>query len=529
MSEQSSGHVVATASGIEVLPVYSADTSQPADQSLPGAYPFTRGIYSSMYRNRLWTMRQYAGYASAAETNERFKLLLQGGGTGLSVAFDLPTQIGYDSDHPLADGEVGRVGVAIDSLADMRRLFAGIPLQTVSTSMTINSTAAILILLYELTAEEQGVPASALRGTIQNDILKEYVARGTYIFPPRPSMRLITDSFAYCSERLPQWHTISISGYHIREAGATAVQELAFTLANGIAYVESALQAGLKIEQFAPHLSFFFAAQMDFFEEIAKFRAARRLWASIIRERFHCDHAPSQVLRFHTQTAGSALTAQQPLNNLARVTIQALAAVFGGTQSLHTNSFDEALALPTAEAATLALRTQQVIGLETGVANSADPLGGSFYVEALTDEMERRARLLIAEIDARGGAVAAIEAGFMQGQIEESAYREQLAVQTGERKVVGLNFQQEEGLPPARLHTLDANLQREQIDSLSRVRAERDESVAQAALAQVRATARGSGNMLPPMREALRLMATVGEVCEVLRQEWGEYDGQARL
>jgi len=519
MPDKLDGATPTTTSGIPVKPVYAAADAG-AEQPLPGSYPYTRGNHP---QGRLWTTRQYSGYASARESNERNKLLLREGSTGLSVAFDLPTQIGYDSDHPLADGEVGRVGVPIDTLADMEQLFSGIPLDQVSTSMTINATAAILLLLYELAAEKQGVAAAALRGTIQNDILKEYAARGTYIFPPRPSMRLITDTFAYCSERLPQWNTISISGYHIREAGATAVEELAFTLANGIAYVESALKAGLRLEQFAPRLSFFFNAQMDVFEESAKFRAARALWASIIRDRFGCSHQRSQLLRFHTQTAGSALTAQQPLNNIVRVTLQALAAVLGGTQSLHTNSYDEALALPTAEAATLALRTQQIIGVETGVAATADPLGGSYYVEHLTGEIERRVRALIAEIDAVGGAVAAIESGFVQHKIESSAYDEQLGIQSGEKRVVGVNVHRSDHHSALRLHRIDADAQARQIEALHQVKSARNEPAVAAALANVRSTARGSDNLLPPMREALAAYATIGEICGVLRQEWGEY------
>jgi methylmalonyl-CoA mutase N-terminal domain/subunit len=518
------GEEPTTTSGIPIKPVYTSSDAPP-EQPVPGAFPFTRGIYPGMYRNRLWTMRQYAGYSSAAETNARFKLLLKGGVTGLSVAFDLPTQIGYDSDDPIADGEVGRVGVAIDTLDDMENLFEGIPLDQVSTSMTINATASLLLLLYELAAEKQGVPSTALRGTIQNDVLKEYIARGTYIFPPRASMRLITDTFAYCADRIPNWNTISISGYHIREAGSTAAQELAFTLANGIAYVESALTAGLKIEQFAPRLSFFFNAQMDFFEEVAKFRAARRLWASIILERFGCHDAAAQTLRFHTQTAGSALTAQQPLNNVVRVTLQALAGVLGGTQSLHTNGYDEALALPTAEAATLALRTQQIIGLETGIAATADPLGGSYYVERLTSEIEQRARELIGEVDALGGAVAAIEAGFMQQRIEDSAYVEQQAVQSGAKKVVGVNFQRSDYDTSPPLHRIDPKGQARQVAALQRVRATRDDAAVERAMADVRTAARGAANMLPPMRAALVARASIGEICALLRQEWGEYGG----
>jgi methylmalonyl-CoA mutase N-terminal domain/subunit len=514
----------ATGSGIPLQPVYVAGGPR-SDTSKPGEFPYTRGIYPAMYRHRLWTMRQYAGYSSATETNARFKLLLKGGVSGLSVAFDLPTQIGYDSDDPRADGEVGRVGVAIDTVDDMARLFDGIPLDLVSTSMTINATASLLLLLYELAAERQGMSSTALRGTIQNDILKEYIARGTYIFPPRPSMRLITDTFAYCNARMPQWNTISISGYHIREAGSTAVEELAFTLANGIAYVESAIAAGLQVAEFAPRLSFFVNSHMDFFEEIAKFRAARRLWATIMRDRFGCADAASQALRFHTQTAGSALTAQQPLNNIVRVTLQALAGVLGGTQSLHTNGYDEALALPTAEAATLALRTQQIIGHESGIPAVADPLGGSYFVETLTDELEKRAGELIAEVERRGGAVAAIEAGFMQGRIEESAYKDQQAVQTRVKKVVGVNFQRAEQEPTPILHRIDPSGQTRQIEGLHATRAERDADAVARALDLVREAAAGTANMLPPMRAALAARASIGEICTVLRREWGEYTG----
>ena len=511
-----------TASGIPVELLYTG-ADAPSESPPPGQFPYTRGIYAGMYRTKPWTIRQYAGFASAAESNARFKLLLAGGVSGLSVAFDLPTQIGYDSDDPLALGEVGRVGVAIDTIDDMEALFAGIPLGEVSTSMTINATAALLLLLYELAAERQGVSPERLRGTIQNDILKEYVARGTYIFPPRASMRLVTDTFAYCAERIPQWNTISISGYHIREAGSTAVEELAFTLANAVAYVEAAQAVGLRIEKFAPRLSFFFNAHSDFFEEIAKFRAARRLWATIVRDRFGCQDPSAQLLRFHTQTAGSTLTAQQPLNNAVRVTLQALSAVLGGTQSLHTNGYDEALSLPTMEAATLAMRTQQVLALESGVAGTADPLGGSYFVEALTAEVERRVSELLAEVDALGGAVAAIEAGFMQGAIEESAYREQQAIQSGEKRVVGVNVHREGGgiVPP--IHSIDPEAQARQVAALVRVRAERDNVAVGAALEAVRGCARGSGNMLYPMRAALAARASIGEICAVLRREWGEY------
>ena len=432
-----------TDSGIELRPVYGADDLvgfDPAKQlGEPGEHPFTRGVYPTMYRERLWTMRQYAGMGTAAETNRRFRYLLDQGQTGLSVAFDLPTQMGLDSDHPRAEGEVGKTGVAIDSIDDMRRLFEEIPLDRVTTSMTINATAAILLLLYELVAEEQGVDASTIGGTVQNDLLKEYAARGTYIYPPQPSMRIITDLFAYCGERIPRWNTISISGYHMREAGATAAQEIAFTLANGIAYVQAALDAGLKIDDFAPRLSFFFACHMHFFEEIAKFRAARRMWARIMTERFEAKDPRSAMLRFHTQTGGATLTAQQPQNNIVRTALEAMAAVLGGTQSLHTNSFDEALALPTERAVKIALRTQQVIGYETGVANVADPLGGSYYVESLTDELERLALDYLDRIDAMGGAVAAIEAGFYQDQIHEAAFPIQRGIESGERVVVGVN------------------------------------------------------------------------------------------
>ena len=432
----------------------------------PGEQPFTRGVYPTMYRERLWTMRQYAGMGTAAETNRRFRYLLDQGQTGLSVAFDLPTQMGLDSDHPRAEGEVGKTGVAIDSIDDMRRLFADIPLDRVTTSMTINATAAILLLLYELVAEEQGVDASTIGGTVQNDLLKEYAARGTYIYPPQPSMRIITDLFAYCGERIPRWNTISISGYHMREAGATAAQEIAFTLANGIAYVQAALDAGLKIDDFAPRLSFFFACHMHFFEEIAKFRAARRMWARIMTERFEARDPRSAMLRFHTQTGGATLTAQQPQNNIVRTTLEAMAAVLGGTQSLHTNSFDEALALPTERAVKIALRTQQVIGYETGVANVADPLGGSYYVESLTDELERLALDYLDRIDEMGGAVAAIEAGFYQDQIHEAAFRIQQGIESGERVIVGVNRFVDAEERPVELQGISDEDVRMQVDRL---------------------------------------------------------------
>jgi len=516
-----------TDSGIEVRPVYTAVDLEGWDPATklgdPGAYPYTRGVHAEMYRRRLWTMRQYAGFGTAESTNERFKFLLAAGQTGLSCAFDLPTQMGYDSDHPRAEGEVGKVGVAIDSLVDMRLLLAGLPLDTVTTSMTINATAAILLLLYQLVAEEQGVPGDRVGGTIQNDILKEYVARGTYIYPPRPSMRLVVDTFAYCREHLPNWNTISISGYHIREAGSTAVQEVAFTLADGIAYVEAAIAAGLDVDEFAPRLSFFFNAHNNLFEEVAKFRAARRMWARIMTERFGATDERSKVLRFHTQTGGSTLTAQQPENNIVRVTIQALSAALGGTQSLHTNGFDEALGLPTTRAARIALRTQQVVGYESGVADTVDPLAGSYFVESLTDEVERGAQAYLDRIDELGGAVAAIEARFMQGEIESAAYAYAKAVDDGEKVVVGVNRYVDDEREPSEVFPIDIALQRSQIERVARVRAERDQAAVDAALADVRAAARGTRNLLVPMKEALRAMATLGEVSDVLRDEFGTY------
>jgi methylmalonyl-CoA mutase N-terminal domain/subunit len=515
-----------TDSGIEVKPVYTADDAPPGGRELPGEYPFTRGPYATMYRGKPWTIRQYAGYGSAEETNERFRYLLERGQTGLSVAFDLPTQLGYDSDDPLAEGEVGRTGVAIDSIADMEVLLDGIPLGRVSTSMTINAPAALLLLLYELVAEEQGVPGERLRGTVQNDVLKEYVARGNYIFPPRPSMRLATDLFAYCAERLPNWNTISISGYHIREAGSSAAQELAFTLANGIAYCEAAIAAGLSPDAFGERLSFFFNAHNHFFQEVAKFRAARRLWARIMRERFGATNPRALALRFHAQTGGSTLTAQQPELNVVRVAVQALSAACGGAQSIHTNSFDEALALPTEHAATIALRTQQILQHEAGTTDTADPLGGSYFVEALTAELEANALELIERIDELGGAVAAIEQGFVQAEIEASAFRYQAEVESGERVVVGVNcFAEAEDERVELLH-VDPEIERRQRERTARVRAERDAAAAVAALAEVRRVAETSENLLPPMREALRARCTVGEICGVLRELWGTYDAQ---
>jgi methylmalonyl-CoA mutase N-terminal domain/subunit len=504
---------------MEFEPVYGPD-----DAEKPGEYPFTRGPYRDMYRGRPWTIRQYAGFASAEESNERYRYLLRAGQTGLSIAFDLPTQLGYDSDDPRARGEVGRTGVAIDSLADMRVLLEGIPLGEVSTSMTINAPASLLLLLYELVAEEQGVAPTELRGTVQNDILKEYVARGNYIFPPKPSMRLTTDLFAYCAERIPRWNTISISGYHIREAGASATQELAFTLSNGIAYCAAAIEAGLSPDDFGARLSFFFNAHNDFFVEVAKFRAARRLWARIMKERFGASNPKALGLRFHAQTGGSTLTAQQPDNNVVRVAIQAFSAVCGGAQSLHTNALDEALALPTQRSATIALRTQQVLAHEAGTLDTADPLGGSWFIEALTDELEAGARELIERVDERGGAVAAIEQGFVQDEIEQSAFAWQQEVESGERVIVGVNRYADESEERVELQRIDADSERRQLERTARVRAERDAEAAAAALDAVREAARGDANLLPPLREALRALCTVGEICETLRAEWGMYD-----
>jgi len=516
-----------TDSGIEVRALYGPGDRDEATLAAalgdPGAYPYTRGVHARMYRDRLWTMRQYAGFGTAEATNERFKFLLAAGQTGLSCAFDLPTQMGYDSDHPRAEGEVGKVGVAISSIEDMRLLLAGLPLDEVTTSMTINATASTLLLLYELVAEEQGVDATKLRGTIQNDILKEYVARGTYVYPPRPSMRLVTDTFSYCKEHLPSWNTISISGYHIREAGSTAVQEVAFTLADGIAYVQAALDVGLDVDEFAPRLSFFFNAHNNLFEEVAKFRAARRMWAKIMTERFGARDARSTMLRFHTQTGGSTLTAQQPENNTVRVTLQALAAVLGGTQSLHTNGFDEALGLPTERAAKLALRTQQVIGYESGVTDTVDPLGGSYFLEALTDEVEQLATAYIEEIDRRGGAVAAIEAGYLQDEIESAAYRDARAVDDATRIVVGMNRFTETTAESQEVFPTDPRQQAAQAARVSRLKAERDKGAVEAALADLGAAARGTQNVLVPMKVALSRRATLGEVADVLRDVFGVY------
>ena len=513
-------------SGFEIEPLYAAGDVAPAlDERLgdPGAYPFTRGIYPTMYTERPWTMRQYAGFGTAAESNARYHQLLRAGTSGLSVAFDLPTQMGMDSDAPLANGEVGKVGVAIDSIEDMRILFDGIPLDKVSTSMTINAPAAVLLLLYQLVAEEQGIPGAALTGTIQNDVLKEYIARGTYIYPPLPSLRLIADTFAYCRDELRRWNTISISGYHMAEAGATPAQEVAFTLADGIAYVEAALQAGLGVDDFAPRLSFFFVARTTLLEEVAKFRAARRTWARVMRDRFGATNPRSQMLRFHTQTAGVQLTAQQPEVNLVRVSVQALAAVLGGTQSLHTNSFDEAIALPTEKAARLALRTQQVLANETDVTASVDPLAGSYLVESMTDAIEAAIDELMNQVDALGGAVAAIEQGFQKREIERSAYVVAQQIDSGDRVVVGLNryvLDTEEPYEPLRV---DPAIEVAQHDRLAKLRADRDATAVDKALDGLVVAAAGAGNVLYPMKDALRARATVGEVCDALRGVWGTY------
>ena len=518
-------------SGIPVKRVYTPLDMEGFDYmkqlGLPGQYPYTRAVQPTAYRGRYWTMRQYAGFGSAEETNERYHFLLKSGQTGLSVAFDLPTQIGFDSDHPLAQGEVGKVGVSIDSLWDMERLFQGIHLEQVSTSMTINSPCAVLLAMYLAVAEKQGVTFDKLRGTVQNDILKEYSSRGTYIFPPRPSMRLITDIFAYCTSDVPQWNTISISGYHIREAGSTAVQEVAFTLANGIAYVEAAIKAGLKVDEFGPRLSFFFNSHQDFLEEVAKFRAARRLWAKIMKERFGAQDPRSLMLRFHTQTAGCSLTAQQPLNNIMRTAFEALAAVLGGTQSLHTNSYDEALALPSENAVQVALRTQQVIAYETAVADTVDPLAGSYYVENLTDQVEAKAQEYIDQIDRLGGAVAAIEKGFVQKEIGAAAYQYQREIEAGSRVVVGLNkFQvKEEKLQD--LLKVDPAVGDRQVARLKELKSTRDNAAVQKALAELKQAAAGDANLMPPILTAVKALATLGEICDTLRAVFGEYEAPA--
>jgi len=520
VKEKGKGVEITTGSGIPVAPLYQAPES-PRDIGDPGVFPFTRGIHPTMYRGRLWTMRQYAGFGTAEDTNRRYRYLLEQGTTGLSVAFDLPTQMGYDSDNQIALGEVGRVGVAIDSLEDMRVLFDGISLSDVSTSMTINSTAAILLALYVALGDEQGVPRDQLRGTVQNDVLKEYIARGTYIYPVEPSLRLISDVMAFCAREVPNWNTISISGYHMREAGSTAPQEVAFTFANGIEYVERALAAGLPLEEFAPRLSFFFAAHNDLFEEAAKFRAARRLWARLMRDRYDASDRAAQ-LRFHTQTGGSTLTAQQPQNNVVRVTLQALAAVLGGTQSLHTNSFDEALALPSEDSARLAVRTQQILGHESGVTNTVDPLAGSYFVEALTDEIEAAALEYLARIEELGGAAKAVE--FMKEEIHQAAYKFQLEVEAGVRSVVGVNSFLEEG-ETARIQQPDyPALEQSQRERLGVMKGARDLGRLHATLDAVRSAATTGDNLIPPIIDAVKAMATLGEISDILRGEWGTYD-----
>jgi len=514
-------------SGIPIKRLYTpldnVEIDYPSDLGFPGEYPFTRGVQPTMYRGRYWTMRQYAGFATAEESNKRYKFLLEQGQTGLSVAFDLPTQIGFDSDHEMAIGEVGKVGVAVSSLRDMEILFQGIPLDKVSTSMTINAPAAVLLAMYLAVAERQGVAYEHLKGTIQNDILKEYSSRGTYIFPPIPSMRIMTDIFAYCSRNVPQWNTISISGYHIREAGSTAVQELAFTLANGIAYVEAALNAGLDVDTFGPRISFFFNAHLDIFEEVAKFRAARRLWAKIMKERFQAKNPKSMMVRFHTQTAGCTLTAQQPTNNIVRVAFQALAAVLGGTQSLHTNSMDEALSLPSEEAVQTAIRTQQLIAYETGVSDTTDPLAGSYYVEKLTKEICQRVEAYIQTIDNMGGAPVAIEQGYIQKEIQESAYTYQREIEQEERAVVGVNRFQIQEEKPSNLLRVDPAVRFSQIERLKQLKTERDHDRVKNSLAELKKVAESDENLMFPILDAVKALATLGEICDVLREVFGEY------
>ena len=516
-----------TLSGLPIDSLYTQDDLAGSDSEssigYPGEFPYTRGIYPTMYRGRLWTMRQYAGFGTAVESNHRYRYLLSKGQAGLSVAFDLPTQIGMDSDHPLSLGEVGKVGVAIDSLEDMETLFDGIPLEKVSTSMTIKATAAILLCLYVAVAKKQGANLAKISGTVQNDVLKEYIARGTYIYPVRPAMRIVTDIFAWCRDNLPKWNTISISGYHIREAGSTAIQEVAFTLADGIAYVQAALDAGLAVDEFAPQLSFFFNAHSDLLEEIAKYRAARRLWAKIIRDRFHAKDPRSLLLRFHAQTAGSSLTAQQPENNIVRVAIQALAAALGGCQSLHTNSMDEALALPTEDAALIALRTQQILAHETGVTNTIDPVAGSYAIEHLTDEIEERAVEYISKIDGIGGMLRAIESGFVQGEIQKAAYDFQRAVESKEQIIVGVNdfiAEEERSIPTLRI---EPEIERSQIARLNALRARRDSARTQSALAELQRRASTTENLLPAILTAVEAFATVGEISDSLRRVFGEY------
>jgi methylmalonyl-CoA mutase N-terminal domain/subunit len=522
-----------TTSGIPVKRIFTpedvAGLDYERDLNFPGEFPYTRGVQPTMYRGRFWTMRQYAGFGTAEDTNRRYRYLLEQGQTGLSVAFDLPTQIGYDSDHPLAQGEVGKVGVAIDSIRDMEVLFDRIPLDKVSTSMTINAPASILLALYIAVGEKQGVPPAKLNGTIQNDILKEYSSRGTYIFPPRPSMRIITNTFEYCTREVPNWNTISISGYHMREAGCTAVQEVAFTLANGISYVQAAIQAGLDVDDFGPRLSFFFNAHLDFLEEVAKYRAARRLWAKIMRDRFKAKNPRSWMIRFHTQTAGSTLTAQQPSNNIIRVAWQALAAVLGGTQSLHTNSMDEALALPSEQSVQIALRTQQLIANESGAADTIDPLGGSYYIEKLTDEIEKRAGDYIAKIDQLGGSVVAVEKGYIQQEIQDAAYRYQKEIETGDRVIVGVNSFQTKESPLKGLLKVDPKVREVQIRRIAELKASRSSSSVQASLEELKKTARGDGNLMPYILNCVRACCTLGEICDALRSVFGEYESAVKL
>ncbi|PZS01205.1 MAG: methylmalonyl-CoA mutase [Candidatus Chloroheliales bacterium] len=518
-----------THSQIEVQPLYTPDDLEAPgfdyerDLGYPGEFPYTRGVQATMYRGRLWTMRQYAGFGDASESNRRYRYLLAQGQTGLSVAFDLPTQMGYDSDSPMADGEVGKVGVAISSLDDMENLLRDIPLDKASTSMTINATASVLLALYIAVARKQGVPETALNGTVQNDILKEYMARGTYIYPPAPSLRLITDLMAYCRDHVPNWNTISISGYHIREAGSTAVQEVAFTIADALAYVQAALDAGLKVDEFAPRLAFFFNSHNDFLEEVAKFRAARRLWARLMHERFNPQDPRSLMLRFHTQTAGSTLTAQQPLNNIVRTTVQAMAAVLGGTQSLHTNSMDEALALPSEVAARTALRTQQILAYESGVASTIDPLAGSYYIESLTDEIEAGARKYLDKVEQLGGTLKALEGGFFQAEIQESAYRWQREVESKQRIIVGVNQFAVEEQPSADLLRVNERVQREQIARLQALRARRDNSLVAEQRAKLRRAAAGRDNLMPYLIACVEALVTLGEICDTLREVFGEY------
>ncbi len=523
-----------TSSGIEIKRIYTPEDIESLDYardlSFPGEYPFTRGVQPTMYRSRFWTMRQYAGFATAEESNKRYKYLLEQGTMGLSVAFDLPTQIGYDSDNVMAKGEVGKVGVAIDSLKDMEILFDGIPLDKVSTSMTINATASFLLAMYLIVAEKQGVSFDKVSGTIQNDILKEYIARGTYIYPPEPSLRIISNIFEFCSNHVPKWNTISISGYHIREAGSTAVQEVAFTLADGIAYVEEAIKAGLDVDKFAPRLSFFFNAHNNFLEEIAKFRAARRMWAKIMKERFNAKNPKSLMLRFHTQTGGSTLTAQQPENNIVRVTLQALAAVLGGTQSLHTNSMDEALALPTEKSVRIALRTQQIIAYESGVGDTVDPLAGSYYIESLTNEIEKRAFEYIEKIDKMGGMLKAIESGYVQREIAESAYNYQKAVESGEQVVVGVNkFTIEEDKKDLEILKINEEVEKRQVEKLKKLKQERDNTLVKDRLEKLKKAAMGSDNLMPYILDCVRAYCTLGEMADVLREVFGEYQDTVSL